>query len=78
MRLYVIDDYKCRDVHHPTGAVLEVSPETAAFLMADAPGCFSIFPRGETVSIETAIHNDLLGKDYRAPADKMLRKARTK
>jgi hypothetical protein len=78
MRVYVIDDYRSRDVFHPKGTILEVPPEVATWLMVDAPGCFSLFPRGDRVSIETAVHNDLLGKDYRAPADKMVRKGRVK
>lgn len=70
MRLYVIDDYRCRGVHHPKGAVLEVSREDAAFLMVDAPGCFALEPPSpamvDTVSIETP------------PADRMMRRSKTK
>ena len=65
----MIDEYRCRSVHHPKGVVLEVSQADAVFLMADAPGCFSL--SDPSVSVETV-------KDIQAPADKMLRKGKTK
>lgn len=78
MRLFVIDDYKARGVFHPKGVVLDVPPDVAAFFMADAPGCFSLKDPAETrsvsantVSIETAA---IAG----SPADKMVRRGRTK
>ena len=66
MRLFVVADYACREVHHPKGAVLEVPGDVAAWLMADAPGCFSLTPPVEEKEIAAP------------PADKMLRKARSK
>jgi hypothetical protein len=64
MRLYVIDDYRSRNIHHPKGAILEVTMGEALFLVADAPGCFST--EAPSVSIETAAVEA-------PPADKMLR-----
>jgi hypothetical protein len=71
MRLYVIDDYRSRDVFYPKGVVLEVPAETAVFLMADAPGCFSL--SAPSVSIETVTE-----EISAPPADKMIRRSKTK
>jgi hypothetical protein len=65
MRLYVIEDYRSRDIFHPKGAVLEVSLGEAVFLTADAPGCFSPqAPRDKEIDSP--------------PADKMMRKGKAK
>jgi hypothetical protein len=60
MQLFVIKDYKSRQIHYEKGQVLEVTMEQAAFLKVDAPGCFS------------------LKAPEKPPADKMLRKGKTK
>lgn len=44
MRLYVLSDYKNRELSYQTGDVIEVDFDTAEFLMRDAPGCFSYEP----------------------------------
>ena len=42
MKLYVIANYKNRDVFYKAGRELtDLSEEEASFLMRDAPGCFS-------------------------------------
>lgn len=63
MRLYVISDYKNRELHYEPGQILEVTPAEAAHLLADAPGCFSTTAAKEV---------------DKPPADRMQRKVRTK
>ena len=43
VKLTVLADYRCREVAYSPGAVIEVTAERAAFLMADAPGCFEVY-----------------------------------
>jgi hypothetical protein len=42
VKLHVVNDYRCREIHYEKGQVLEVAPAVAAALFADAPGCFSL------------------------------------
>ncbi len=42
MRVYVIADYRCREIHYKPGQVFEVTRTEAMRLIADAPGCFSL------------------------------------
>ena len=44
MKLYVLNDYKNRQLSYSAGQEIEVDPEMASFLLADAPGCFSDEP----------------------------------
>ena len=42
MRLYVLSNYKNRELSFSEGDVInDASPELVDYLMADAPGCFS-------------------------------------
>jgi hypothetical protein len=70
MRLFVVADYRARDVFHPKGTVLDVPASVANFYLMDAPGCFSL--TDPSVSTETLKSVDS------APADKMLRRGKTK
>jgi hypothetical protein len=42
MSLYVIAEYRCREIHYQPGQILEVTRTEAMRLIADAPGCFSL------------------------------------
>lgn len=44
MKLYVLNDYKNRQLSYSAGDEIEVDPEMASYLFADAPGCFSEEP----------------------------------
>ena len=44
MKLYVLSDYKNRELSYQAGAEIEVEPDLATYLFADAPGCFSEEP----------------------------------
>ena len=44
MKLYVLSDYKNRQLSYSAGDEIEVDPEVASYLFADAPGCFSEVP----------------------------------
>ena len=67
MKLYVIEDYRSRAVFYPAGQEIDVSEGDAAFLMADAPGCFSTEkPKPEKKEVE------------QPQADKMVRRGKTK
>lgn len=74
MRLFVVADYRARQVYHPKGAVLEVPADVAAFLMADAPGCFSTKDPSANPAVSVETVKEIAG----APKDKMMRKQRTK
>jgi hypothetical protein len=43
VRLIVKQDYRCREVHYSAGTEIAVSPDRAAFLLADAPDCFALW-----------------------------------
>lgn len=40
VKLVVLAEYRCRDLYYPSGAVIDVPPDLADFLMRDAPGVF--------------------------------------
>ena len=44
MKLYVLSDYRNRQLSYSAGQEIEVDPEMASYLFADAPGCFSDEP----------------------------------
>jgi hypothetical protein len=68
MKLKLISNYSSREVRFDAGVEIEVSDAQAAFLMADAPGCFAVVGP-EVVEV----------KDFDAPpVDKMIHKAKVK
>jgi hypothetical protein len=44
MKLYVLNDYKNRQLSYQAGDEIEVDPDVAAYLVADAPGSFAYEP----------------------------------
>jgi hypothetical protein len=42
MKLKVLSDYRCRDVHYAAGLIIEIDEVEARRLMNDAEGCFEV------------------------------------
>ena len=65
-KLKVVSEYRAGDVSYPLGEVITVEDDRADFLMRDAPGCFEVYAEPVAKEIKAA------------PADKMVKHAKTK
>ena len=74
VKLNVVQPYRNREVSYPAGQVIEVSTELAAWLMADAPGCFE--PEVKPKAVEAPPVNKKAVE--LPPVDKMVRAPRVK
>ena len=63
VKLVVLAEYRCRDIYYPSGAVIDVEPDLAAFLMRDAPGVFEPWQPPEVKALD------------KPPADKAVKAA---
>ena len=63
MKLYVLSDYKNRQLSYTAGDEIEVDPEVANYLIADSPGSFSYEPPKAEKAVDEP------------PADKQVKRA---
>lgn len=70
MKLRVIGRYVNRGTQYEAGTVIDVPEAEGRFLLADAPGCFSVLPN-------PPLHTEHREIDH-SPVDRMMRGRRRK
>lgn len=69
VKLKVIKSYRNRNTQYQEGQVIDVTSSEAAFLIRDAPGCFT--------PVDTPVDTEYKGF-IAPPKDKMARRGKTK
>ena len=68
MKLKCLKPYKNKELQYKPGDVIEVTPDEAAYLHKDAPGCF------EDVVVKKQVKAPVKNKAVKAPARAKTRK----